>query len=63
MVGVYYSDPEAAKPRPGGTKAPKSTSPLRHLPLAYADPKASSLKVDVGPGTVFNAELTGPPLK
>lgn len=62
-VAVFYRNPAAAESLPPGQKPPKSTSPLRKLPLKYADPKTSQLKVDVGPGTVFNVDMKGPPLK
>jgi hypothetical protein len=62
-VVVFYTNPEAAKPRDPGVKAPLSTSPLRNLPVKYADVKTSGLTVDVAAGTVYNVELTGPALK
>ncbi|QJX00183.1 hypothetical protein [Frigoriglobus tundricola] len=62
-VAVYYSNPEAAKPRSPGEKAPKSTSPLRNLPMHYADPKTSKLTVEVAAGTVYDVDLKGPTLK
>ena len=62
-VVIYYANPEAAKPRQPGERAPKSTSPLRNLPLKYADVKTSELTVNVDARTVFDVDMKGPVLK
>jgi hypothetical protein len=62
-VAIWYHNPESAKTREPGVKAPASVSPLRNLPLKYGDVKTSELTVDVDTGTVFNPKMTGPDLK
>jgi hypothetical protein len=65
-VAVYYKNP-AFKPaaRPHGAPSAKdrpTLSPQYLTPDKYSAPDTSQLSVEVKEGTVYNAELTGPPI-
>jgi hypothetical protein len=62
QVAIYYRNPESEKSREPSEKAPPSNSPLRNLPIKYADVKTSELTVNVDDGTVFNVNMEGPDL-
>jgi len=62
-VAVYYPNPEFKKAeKPLGQKA-KAMPPPFLTPYKYASPDTSELAVTVGPGTVFDVAMTGPPLQ
>jgi hypothetical protein len=65
-VGVYYKNPAFKPPaRPHGAPTAKdrpTLSPQYLTPDKYSSPETSDLKVDVQSGTVFNVEMTGPPI-
>jgi len=65
QVAIWYKNPEAAKSREPGTKAPPPTSvsPLRNLPFKYADVNTSELKCNADTGTVFDVDMTGKALQ
>ncbi len=62
-VAVYWPNPEArtaGKPRKG---EPLKPAPAPFLtPARYASAETSELSVQVGEGTVFDIDLSGPPL-
>ena len=62
QVAIYFRNPEAAKSHDRNEQTPPSGSPLRNLPLKYADVKTSGFRVDVATGTVFNVDMKGPNL-
>lgn len=66
-VAVYYPNPGFKKPsRPKGAPDPKNaptSSPMFLTPEKYADVATSQLSVEVKEGTVFNVEMTGPPIR
>ena len=62
-IAIYYSNPEAEKPRSPGVKAPPSNSPLRNLPFKYADPKTSGLTLNTDTGKVFDFDMPGKDLE
>lgn len=69
-IAVYYPSPEAqrgkrflsqlknAEPPPDPSAAP----PPFLTPYKYASVETSDLSVEVGEGTAFNIDLTGPPI-
>ncbi|WP_020467858.1 hypothetical protein [Zavarzinella formosa] len=72
-VAVYYSNPEAQEqirkfmPQKGKKPppvTPPSPAPAPFLtPIKYASPDTSELSVQIGPGTVYNVDMTGPKMK
>jgi hypothetical protein len=65
-IVVYYPNPSFTKPaRPKGEPDPKyrppTTSPYL-TPEKYASVDTSQLSIEVAQGTVFNVDLTGPPI-
>jgi hypothetical protein len=64
-VAVYYRNPAFKKPsRPKGPDPkPPTPSPAFLTPEKYADVATSALSVEVKEGTVFNVEMTGPPIR
>jgi hypothetical protein len=66
QVAVYYPNPAFQKvARPKGVPDPKNrpaiSSPFL-TPEKYATPKTSGYSVEVKAGTVFDVDLTGPPI-
>jgi hypothetical protein len=65
-VAVYYPNPAFKKAaRPRGEPDPKykpPSEPLNLTPEKYADVDNSGLSIQVAQTTVFNVELTGPPI-
>jgi hypothetical protein len=66
-VAVYYPNPKAQTGRRRPTKGqpppgPSEPEPPFLTPEKYASADGSGLSVDVAEGTVFNADLTGPPI-
>jgi len=66
-VLVYYPNPAAGKStRPRGEPDPAkfkpNNAPMYLTPEKYADVDATDLSTEVKQGTVFNADLTGPPI-
>ena len=65
-IAVYYPNPQLqgkrfSKPKKGGP--PPAPSPPPFLtPSRYASVKTSDLSVQVAEGTVFDVNLTGPPI-
>lgn len=69
-IAVYYPNPQSqhGKHLPSRSKKgeppplPSAASPFL-TPLRYASESTSDLSVQVGEGTVFNIDLTGPPIR
>ncbi len=65
-VAVYYPNPAVqgkpvGKPKKG--EPPPALPPPYLTPDKYATPDSSGLELTVGPGTVFNIDMTGPAIK
>jgi hypothetical protein len=65
-VAVYYPNPgfkRAARPKgPPDSKYKPETTPINLTPEKYASADTSDLSTEVAQGTVFNVEMTGPPI-
>lgn len=65
-VAVYYPNPEfkvVARPKHAVTQADRPVIlPMFLTPKKYSDIETSELSVTVDKGTVFNVDMTGPPI-
>jgi hypothetical protein len=65
-IAVYYVNPDAVgkhlpDPAKKGKAAPPATAFI--TPQKYASVESSNLQVEVGEGTVFNADMIGPKIQ
>jgi hypothetical protein len=64
-VVVYYVNPKIKTEKPGRSKSaeePKTPPPPYLTPAKYTAPDTSGFLVTVDKDTVFNIEMTGPPI-
>jgi len=65
-IAIYYPNPahkRASRPKGKATMADRPVdSPVYLTPETYANTETSELSTEVGPGTVFNYDMKGPPI-
>jgi hypothetical protein len=62
-IAVYYPNPKFEKPtKPKHGEKPKPNSPAYLTPDKYASPDTSDFSVEVDKETVFDVNMTGPPI-